>query len=72
MNAEQFTYFWKIALLVILIVGIFFLGYEMKDLNMKGIDCLKRPPCPISLYQQEQEVGQAQAEFLERLEKINH
>lgn len=69
MNQERFNVCWKVAVLVLLIMAIFWLGYELRRVNMEGLACLKKPACPISLYEQNVDVEKAQEEFFKSLEE---
>lgn len=59
-----------VALIITLLVCSVIIGSELKEINLKGIECLKKPACPISLYQQNIEVEKVQAEFKESLERL--
>ena len=57
-----------VALIIALLVCCFFLVLAVKDLNMKGIACLKKPACPISIYDQQIDIKEAQANLQKLLE----
>ena len=42
-NKEMFDYYWKIALIIILIGSLTYMLIEFKNLNTKGITCSKQP-----------------------------
>ena len=55
MKIEKFDYYWRIALLVVLVFAIFWMGNEVRKVDMNGVECLKAGPCPISIYEQHED-----------------
>jgi hypothetical protein len=43
MDKEKFDYYWKIALLVVLILGTIYMFWEFKQINKQGIECHSNP-----------------------------
>ena len=43
MNKEKFDYYWKIALLIVLIIGMGIMFKEWKEIKMDSINCIQDP-----------------------------
>lgn len=43
MDKQKFDYYWKIALMILLIVGMIYMFWEFKQINKKGIECHSAP-----------------------------
>lgn len=43
MDKQKFDYYWKIALIVILIFGMAYMFYEFNQINKKGLECHSAP-----------------------------
>ena len=43
MNKEKFDYYWKIALIIILLIGMAYMFKQFKDINEEGLACRKQP-----------------------------
>jgi len=43
MNKEKFDYFWKITLLIVLVLAIGYMGYAIKGLNQEAMACRISP-----------------------------
>ncbi len=43
MNKEKFDTYWKIALIVLMVLGMSYMFYELATLNKDGIACKSQP-----------------------------
>lgn len=43
MNKEKFDYYWKIALMIVLILGMIYMFWEFKQINKQGLECHSAP-----------------------------
>lgn len=43
MNKEKFDYYWKIALMIVLILGMIYMFWEFKQINKQGLECHSNP-----------------------------
>jgi hypothetical protein len=43
MEKQKFDVFWKIGLMVILLVAVFYMFYEYKQISREGLTCIQSP-----------------------------
>lgn len=43
MDKQKFDYYWKIALIVILVLGMLYMFWQFNQLNKKGLECYSAP-----------------------------
>jgi len=43
MERQKFDVIWKIALLVVLLIAIFYMFYEYKQMGKEGLTCIQSP-----------------------------
>lgn len=43
MDKEKFDYYWKVALIILLILGMLYMFWEFNQINKKGIECNSAP-----------------------------
>jgi hypothetical protein len=43
LNKQKFDYYWKIALIIILIFGMAYMFWEFNQINKKGLECHSAP-----------------------------
>ena len=43
MNKEKFDYYWKIALIIILLISLGYMFKQFSQINEEGLDCIKQP-----------------------------
>jgi hypothetical protein len=43
MEIKNFDYYWRIALLVVLILGTLYMFWEFKQIDKKGVECAHTP-----------------------------
>lgn len=43
MNKEKFNYYWKVILIIILILGMVLMFYQFNNINKAGIECRQNP-----------------------------
>ena len=61
-----------ISLIIALLVCSSLIAWQVKDINMKGIACLKKPACPISIYEQQTDIQEAQEEMQKVLKEFEN
>jgi|26BtaG_2_1085354.scaffolds.fasta_scaffold00256_36 hypothetical protein len=70
MKIEKFDYLWRIALIVVLVLGFIWVVYEFQKIDKAGVECLKRGPCPISLAQQYEDTERLIDEFNIKMDEL--
>lgn len=43
MQKEGFDYYWKVIIIILLILGMIYMFWEFKSFNSKGLECAKQP-----------------------------
>lgn len=43
MNKEKFDYYWKVILIILLIIGMVYMFWEFSHLDKQGIKCRTQP-----------------------------